>query len=50
MLLHHAKPEQVAELELIFAKLTPSGWVIPDWVKLMMAHAKPKKPNFAERK
>jgi hypothetical protein len=36
-LFHHIKPADVRWLEEHFAKLTPEGWVVPDWIKLMRA-------------
>jgi hypothetical protein len=35
MVLHHVRMDDVAILIGIFAKLTPDGWVIPDWLVLM---------------
>jgi hypothetical protein len=32
MLIHHIKPEQIAELERMFAKKTRSGSEIPNWL------------------
>lgn len=35
MMLHHVDEKNVTKLEEIFAFLTPNGWVIPEWLKLM---------------
>lgn len=34
-MIHHVKMKDVEILEEIFAYLTPNGWVIPEWLKLM---------------
>jgi hypothetical protein len=35
MLIHHIKPEQVAQLERMFAKKTASGSEIPSWLEAL---------------
>lgn len=39
-MLHHVKLKDIEVLEGIFAYLTPNGWVVPDWLKLMRATCK----------
>lgn len=38
MLIHHIAERDVAWLEEFFATLTPAGWVIPDWLRVMRQH------------
>lgn len=33
--IHHVPLKDVEVLEMIFARLTPQGWEIPDWLVLM---------------
>ena len=33
--IHQVKHEDVVRLMNIFARLTPEGWVIPEWLDLM---------------
>jgi hypothetical protein len=35
MIIHHISEDQIFYLESIFAVLTETGWVIPDWLKLL---------------
>ncbi len=39
-LLHSVTVRQVNELENVFAQLTPKGWVVPDWLKLLRKSAR----------
>jgi len=40
MIIHGITSAQCAKLEELFAKLTPSGWVIPAWLILLKETAK----------
>jgi hypothetical protein len=37
MILHQVDEKNVEILESIFAYLTPEGWVVPEWLKLLRA-------------
>ena len=35
MILHNISSENIDKLEHLFATLTPEGWQVPNWIKLL---------------
>lgn len=40
MFLHHVKESDISTLEMMFAKMTDKGWVIPSWITLLRKTAR----------
>jgi hypothetical protein len=46
MIFHNIKPEQLAELETIFGRMTSTGLEIPEWLQFLRKTATPKQIDF----